>query len=91
MLSTPEYTLCENISLTEVDDELVLLDLNNGAYYGLNHIGADLLRALQNKQPLSLTIRQISERYQMDSAQVQIDIDELLAQLMKNHLLLKTA
>jgi hypothetical protein len=90
MSATCEYTLRENISLTEVDDEVVLLDLSNGAYYGLNQVGADLLKALQNKQPLCQTIRQISEHYQMDSAQVKIDIDELLQELLVNNLLRRT-
>ena len=91
MPASSQYTLCDHVSLTEVDDEVVLLDLNNGAYYGLNHIGADLLKALQHNQSVSQAVGQISERYQMNSAQVQTDIDELIQELLKSNLLLNTA
>lgn len=87
---TPQYTLCDHVSVTEVDDEVVLLNLNTGAYFGLNHVGADLMKALQNQQPIDQAVRQISDHYQMDLTQVQTDIDELLAQLLENNLLLKT-
>jgi len=87
MVPDTQYQLATNISITEVDDEIVLLNLNNGAYYGLNHIGAHLIRAIQNHTPLNLLIRQIAEQHQMNYGVVDNDIDQLIVQLLEQRLL----
>ena len=65
----------------------MLLDLNSGAYYGLNHVGAKLLNILGSDGTVMDAIGQISERYQIDSLQVEKDVYELLEQLMEQKLI----
>ena len=90
MILDTQYQIGANISLTEVEDEIVLLNLNNGAYYGLNHIGAHLIRAIENQTPLNHLIRQIAEQYQMDYKSVNRDIDQLIVQLVEQSLLVQS-
>lgn len=82
-----EYQLLEHISLTEVDDEVVLLDLNSGAYYGLNHVGAMLLQKLRAGDTLNVAVQKISAHYQTDERKVKQDVDELLQQLLEQKLI----
>lgn len=82
-----KYQLLEHISLTEVDDEVVLLDLDTGAYFGLNHVGAKLLSVLHSDGTVSNAIEQISERYKIDIQQVERDINELIEQLLEQNLI----
>ena len=89
MISGTQYQIGTNISLTEVEDEIVLLNLNNGAYYGLNHIGAHLIRAIENQMPLTQLIRQVAEQYQMDYMVVNRDIDQLIIELVEQSLLVQ--
>ena len=84
-----KYNLAEHVSLTEVDDEAVLLDLNSGAYYGLNHVGALLIAQLQDQQDVANASAAIAERYQTPHATVKRDIDTLLAQLLEQKLIVK--
>ena len=90
MVSDTQYQLLTSISLTEVDDEIVLLNLSNGAYYGLNHIGAHLIRAIESKTPLNLLVRQIAERYQMNYTVVNRDIEQIIEQLIEQKLLIES-
>ena len=81
------YTLIEDVLLTEVDDEVVLLNLASGAYFGLNHVGAQLIKGLQQNLSVEQSIQQISEHYQMDRSVVDADIRSLVDQLLANQLL----
>ena len=89
MSENPKYAIRNNISLTQVDDEIVLLDLSEGTYFGLNKIGAQLLRGIQKETSIQELITQISEQYHMKSSAVELDIIELIEQLLENNLLIK--
>ena len=82
-----KYTLAEHVSLTEVDDEAVLLNLSSGAYYGLNHVGAMLMNRLQNRECMSSAIEAIAKHYQMPIATVTQDVELLVKQLSEQQLL----
>ncbi len=84
---TIQYRLIDNISLTEVDDELVLLNLENGSYYGLNHIGTELVNAIKCNISIKQVILNISEQYQIETDVVSIDIQQLIDQLLDQKLL----
>ena len=85
-----KYQLLEHVSLTEVDDEVVLLDLNTGSYYGLNHIGACLMKVLHECGSLEIATAQISEQYQTPQSRVKEDLDALVAQLIEQGLVAAT-
>ena len=84
-----KYQLLEHVSLTEVDDEAVLLDLNTGSYYGLNHIGAHLMRVLEAAGSVNDAVQEPAEKYQTDVSTIEADISQLLDQLLKEKLLAK--
>ena len=79
-----KYRLAEHVTLTEVDNEVVLLDLNAGQYFGLNHVGARFLKQLGNdKQEV---IANLAKYYQTDQTQVESDINELMDSLIEQKL-----
>jgi len=82
-----KYTLAKHVSLTLVDDEAVILDLNSGAYYGLNHIGAQLVAELKQGHSSDHAIKNIAEQYQIPNATVEKDIQDLLSELLEQSLL----
>ena len=84
-----QLKLAEHISLTELDDEVVLLDLNSGAYYGLNHIGAQIMSALEKGLSNETTVAKIASRYQVSHQQIQEDMDSLLSDMLNNKLLVE--
>ena len=84
-----KYQLADHVSLTEVDDEVVLLDLNTGTYYGLNHVGALLLAHFQDSKSLEFASAAIAKQYQTPHATVSQDIALLLEQLLEQKLLIE--
>lgn len=87
MPNASQYQLVDHIALTDVDDEIVLLDLNNGSYYGLNSVGAQFIKGLQNKLSTPEAVNEIATHFQMDNTQVSADIDELIEQLLAQELI----
>jgi len=81
------FRVAEHVSITQVEDESVLLDLNSGAYYGLNHVGTQLLSHFQNEICLSDAVKEISLEYQVLESLISKDVDKLLAQLVEQQLL----
>ena len=82
------YKLAEHVSVTEVDGEAVLLDLQSGAYYGLNHIGAQLLTALAQNKSMTQITQDVASHYDMASEQVSADFEALIAELQEHQLLI---
>ena len=87
MHSDTHFRLAEHLALTEVDSEMVLLDLDSGSYYGLNHVGAALLKGIQANESLEQSTRRIATLYGRDPAEVRQDLEQLLAQLIEQKLL----
>ena len=81
------FRVSNNISITNIEDESVVLDLNSGNYYGLNHVGTMLLNELQHKHTLREAITEISRYYQIRSSIVEQDTHKLVAQLVEQNIL----
>jgi len=83
-----KYRLAEHVTVTEIENEAVLMDLNAGQYFGLNHVGARFLKQL-NDDPQEV-VANIAKYYQTDQKEVAKDIDELIEQLLDKKLLIPT-
>lgn len=86
-----KYQLADHVSFTEVDDEAVLLDLNLGAYFSLNHVGALLMARLLNQQDVDTASFAIAEQFQQPPVTVRQDIALLLEQLLEEELIVELA
>jgi hypothetical protein len=84
-----KYQLAEHVSFTDVDEDAVLLDLNTGAYFGLNHIGAQLLNELKAHNSIENAVALIAGQYQLTANTVRADVDELIEQLLEQNLITK--
>ena len=89
MENTHKYQLQKDVLLTDVEDEMVLLDMRNGQYYGLNNVGCEILKLITERKTVAEIEVEISRRYQIDKQAAQIDIAELISDLLKQNLLFK--
>jgi len=82
-----KYNLAQHVTLTEVDNEVVLLDLEAGQYFGINHVGTLFLQLLENNKSTQEATKHIAQHYQIDCQQVKNDLDELINSLLTQGLL----
>lgn len=87
MKTTQKYQLAEDVSLTDVDDEIVLLDLKSGQYFGLDAIGSLLLKDLLAQGSLARASDSLAAQYNVDAATVLQDTKELIEQLLSKGLI----
>ncbi len=81
------YRLSPQLSVTEVDDEVVLLKLDTGSYFGLNPIGAKFVSGIQQEMSLHEICASISEQYQTPYIRVNDDLKDLVDQLVDQQLI----
>ena len=87
MTNMQKYKLHNDVLLTDVDDEMVLLDMRSGQYYGLNTVGSEVLKLINEGKSLDDAKTEICQRYQIDKQTAHDDISELITELKQQNLL----
>ena len=82
-----QLQLAKNVTFSELDDEAVLLNLNTGSYFGLNHVGVLFIKTLERNISLNQIFKEISEHYGMPMAAVSEDLNKLIESMLDNQLL----
>ncbi len=87
---SPHYQISEHVSLTEVDNDAVLLDCESGAYFGLNHVGLMLVNLLQQGLNQEAAQRKLAAHYNVSEPQIVDDINALINEMLQRNLLNKS-
>ena len=76
-LSVPENVLSQG-----VEDEMVLLDLESGQYFGLNEVGARIWSLFQEGLTGSAVLGALLQEYDVSEEQLSSDIQKFLDHLL---------
>lgn len=72
-----------DIIASEVDGELVLVSIQDGKYFGLDAVGSEIWRLLEEPRSSAALVEALQSQFEGDAAQVESDtlafIDELAA------------
>lgn len=79
--------IIRNVKLTESDDEGVLLDIENGTYYGLDEVGLDIWKLIEQKKGFDDILKIISETYNTSHYEMIRDIEIFLKELKNKGLI----
>ena len=71
----------------QVGDELVILDLASGSYFGLDAIGARVWQLISEGKNLAQTIEVMLTEYEVERSQLESDLLALAERLMAQGLL----
>ena len=77
----------EGVVFNRVGDELVLLDLNRGVYYGLDPIGARIWELLSEGLDESAIVTRLCDEYEVGREQLRADLAKLVGELRECGLL----
>lgn len=84
---TSKIVINAHVSHAVVDNELIIINLENNAYFRMNNIGADVWALLENKPSLQEICNAIQARYEIDVDTCLKDISQLLIAMIKNGIL----
>jgi hypothetical protein len=72
---------------TEVEDEIVLLDLRSGIYFSLNRVGAFVWRMLNGQNDLGAIHRSMCRRFDVAPQTSWSDLVKLVDELLQQRLI----
>ena len=67
----------------EIGGEAVILDLASSTYFGLDEVAVRLWRLLQSDSSLQPALDALLSEYEVERAQLEQDLERLLAQLVE--------
>jgi Coenzyme PQQ synthesis protein D (PqqD) len=86
MRGNAKLTIAARAVAREVGDEVVILDLETGTYYGLDRVGARIWSLLSAGRTLDEVRQAILAEYEVERSRLESDIDRLLVQLVESQL-----
>jgi len=78
--------LVADVVTRRLDDELVLLNLDSEAYYGLDEVGTRMWEVLSSSPSVEAAFEQLLSEYDVDAASLRGDLEKLVDELVKNGL-----
>jgi len=90
--ATDMMTINDDVVFTQVDEDIVMMDPENGEYHGLNMVGAELWNLLESK-PMDLNgmVNYLKETYELDAASATTDVTAFVETMLKQDFLVVTA
>jgi hypothetical protein len=78
-ISIPESVLFQQIG--DEEGEVVLLDLQNGGYFGLNEVGASIWCLIQENKTIGAILGALEQEYEVSEERLRSDLAEFLTEL----------
>jgi hypothetical protein len=85
----PSFAFPDGVLAREVSGEMVLLNLGNEQYYGLDRVGADIVTRL-TRTSRDEALAALCHDYEVDPAVLENDLERLVTELIAQGLLQKT-
>lgn len=76
-----EITVSPQVLFQELDNESIMLNLRDDAYYRLDEVGTRLWQLLSETGQVEQVVRQMLIEYQVEEARLRQDLANLLAQM----------
>ncbi len=70
-----------------VDDDLVMMSLEKGIYYGLDAIGSQIWEHIADPISINALCQKLTDRYEVDSAQCQEDVIAFLNEMLNENMI----
>lgn len=76
----------DTVFAQEVDGEMVLLDMNSENYFGLDDVGTDIWKAIEEKKVLKDVLKRLLEQYDVEEEVLQNDLITFVEKLQERGL-----
>jgi hypothetical protein len=78
----------EEVAAKVMDGEAILINLSNGIYYSMDKVGAIVWEFIEKRFNQEEMVALITNRYEVERGQAQIDVERLLKELEDEKLIL---
>jgi len=87
------YTIkrSNDILLQDIQDEIIILNMNNENYMGLDKVGARFWNILLSTSSVKNAYDQILDEFDVEPGPLEKDLNDFLSELLKNGLSIKSS
>jgi len=71
----------KDIIASDIDDEVVMMSIENSAYYGIDNIGSCIWKLIENPCKVSELIEKIMDEFEVDRETCELDVLKFLQDL----------
>ena len=82
-----KVTRTDEVVASEMDNEVVMMSIEQGKYFGLDPIAADIWKLLERTKTAGELISDLRTKYEVEPAQCEKDVFQFLDQMQKNKLI----
>lgn len=75
------YTINNSVKLTIIEEESVLLNVEDGKYYGIDEVGTEIVSLLARNEHISNIVNKIARSYNVEETKVASDVERFIARL----------
>src|SRR5690606_8349229 len=88
-LPPPSALLVRNpeIFASEIDDEMVMMDGEQGLYFGLNSVARAIWELLEKPLTYEALLQALTERYEVDAERCRADVEPFLRKMLESRLI----
>lgn len=76
-----------NILVSNIDNEVVMMSIENNQYYGLNNIGSRIWQLIQQPVGVEKIVDCLYNEYDVDKTECEKDVCDYLEQLISKNLI----
>ena len=85
-----DTTICrtKDVVASDIDGEVVMMSIENGAYYGIDSIGSRIWELIETPCKVSELIEKLLEEFEVDRPTCEKDVLKFLEELQKDKIIL---
>ena len=83
------YIRNKEIIQSKIGDEVVMLDMDSGYYFGLNSVASDIWALMENEIAFDLLIDTLMAKFEVDRSVCESDTQELIDQMLVKKIIRK--
>ena len=80
----------DSVSAADVQDEIVLLHIDRGEYFGMNAVGQQVWHLLEVPRSVDDLVVEIAAEYDAEESTIRSDITQLVTQLLDKGILVNS-
>lgn len=81
-----KVTIPPQVLVNQIGEEMVILDLASGTYFGLNPVGAQIWQLLSAGKTIAETCKAMVENYDVSPSEIERDVINLANELLSKNL-----
>jgi hypothetical protein len=81
------FSVAQGVEWTDTDGEIVILDVKNGLFFGLDQLSGDIWKHIANRKTVPEIVDSIVAEYEVSLETVQEDVNAFVSTLREKQLI----